>query len=719
MNAQVKVSRRAVLQGAGALVIGTCLPLREVAARTDGAAAKALTPNAFVRIGADDTVTVIVKHIEMGQGPFTGLATLVAEELDADWSKVRAEHAPADVKIYNNILWGPVQGTGGSSAIANSYEQMRRMGAAARTMLVQAAASTWRVPASEITVENGVIRHSKSAREGRFGAFVAAAGKIKPPAADKVQLKDPASFKLIGKEQVRRLDSAEKSNGTALYAMDIHEPGMLVAVIAHPPRFGSRAASVDTANAATVPGVVAIKQVPTGVAVYANATWPAIRARELLQIQWDDRNAEMRGSEQILQEHLAAARTPGVVAATHGDPKGALSGDDVIEAEYIVPYLAHSPMEPLDGYLRWDQNGAVARYGCQIQSADQQAIAKVLGLPQERVQIETMLAGGSFGRRGQVGSEFAHELAEVARALGPGKPVKLIWTREDDVRGGLYRPLFVHRLRGAIHDGKIAAWSNTVVGQSFIIGSPFEFFGYKNGVDQIMVEGSHELPYEIEHFLCDLHIAQVGVPVLAWRSVGHTHTGFAVESFVDELLQRAGKDPVQGRLEMMSKSPREAGVLRAVAELAGWKGPGPANGRARGVAVVKSFNSYVAQIAEVSLQKNGEPRVHKVWCAVDCGVAVNPDVIRAQMEGGIGYGLGHALYGEITLDNGRVVQSNFDGYRSMRIHEMPEVDVVIVRSAEKPTGVGEPGVPPIAPAVANAIARLQERPRRLPFVRRV
>ncbi|MET0534316.1 MAG: molybdopterin cofactor-binding domain-containing protein, partial [Steroidobacter sp.] len=377
--------------------------------------------------------------------------------------------------------------------------------------------------------------------------------------------------------------------------------------------------------------------------------------------------------------------------------------------------------EPLDGYLRWDAKSAVARYGCQLQSADQQAIAKILGLPGERVQIETMLAGGSFGLRGQVLSNFATELAQVAKAIGPNRPVKLVWTREDDVRGGLYRPIFVHRMRGAVRDDRIAAWSNTVVGQSFIVGTPFEFFGYKNGVDALMVEGAKELPYQIENFCCDLHIAKVGVPVLAWRSVGHTHTAFAVESFIDELLQAAGKDPVRGRLELMSNAPREAGVLRAVAELAKWDGPGPANGRARGVAVVKAFSSYVAQIAEVSIGDHGEPRVHKVWCAVDCGVAVNPDVIRAQMEGGIGFGLGHALYGEITMDQGRVEQSNFDKYRSLRIHEMPDVEVTIVRSTEKPTGVGEPGVPPIAPAVANAIARLpgQQRPRRLPFVRRV
>jgi isoquinoline 1-oxidoreductase beta subunit len=335
------------------------------------------------------------------------------------------------------------------------------------------------------------------------------------------------------------------------------------------------------------------------------------------------------------------------------------------------------------------------------------------------VQIETMLAGGSFGRRAQPDAHLAAEAAEIAKAIGPNRPVKLVWTREDDLHGGYYRPLFVHRLRGAIENGKIVAWANTVVGQSFLRGSPFEGL-IKNGIDPVSVEGSNELPYDIADFRCELHTTDVRVPTLWWRSVGHTHTGYAVETFVDELLQAAGKDPVAGRLEMMGKAPRPAGVLRAVAELAKWSGPGPVNGRARGVAVVESFDSYIAQIAEVSKGENGEPRVHKVWCAVDCGVAVNPDIIRAQMEGGIGFGLGHMLFGEITLKDGKPEQDNFDTYRSLRINEMPDVEVTIVRSSEKPTGVGEPGVPPIGPAVANAMARLgMDRPRRLPVVRGV
>jgi isoquinoline 1-oxidoreductase beta subunit len=315
---------------------------------------------------------------------------------------------------------------------------------------------------------------------------------------------------------------------------------------------------------------------------------------------------------------------------------------------------------------------------------------------------------------------LAAELAAAAKAIGPARPVKLIWTREDDLRGGYYRPLFVHRLRGAVEDGKIVGWSNTIVGQSFMKGSPLESFMIKDGIDATSVEGSKEIPYDVANFQCDLHTTDVGVPTLWWRSVGHTHTGYAVECFIDELLEAAGKDPVGGRLELMTKHPRSANVLREVAKLAKWNGPGPVDGRARGVAVVESFNSYVAQIAEVSDGGPDGPRVHKVWCAVDCGVAVNPDVIRAQIEGGIGFGLGHILFAEVTLDQGRPVQSNFDTYRSLRINEMPAVEVAIVASSEKPTGVGEPGVPPIGPAVANAMARLGlGRPRQLPFVKGV
>jgi isoquinoline 1-oxidoreductase beta subunit len=720
---QPRISRRTALKSVTGLVLGFCLkPGSGVAESGFGqirpdCSTRDFAPNAFIRVGGDDTVTVLVKHIEFGQGPFTGLATLVAEELDADWSKVRAEHAPADLKLYKNTLMG-VQGTGGSTSIANSYEQLRKAGAAARAMLVEAAAQTWHVPSSEITVERGVLRHAKSNRRGRFGQFAKAAAKL--PVPQDPPLKDPSEFRLIGREgAVKKLDVPAKTNGTAQFTIDIREPGMLTVVVARSPRFGSTVASVDATQARAVPGVVDVKQVPSGVAVYADSTWPALKAREALRITWDDSAAEKRSSSQLIEEFRALSRQKGTVASQHGDVDAALAGAErVIEAEFVFPYLAHAPMEPLDGFLWWDGNKALARFGSQLQTVEHQTIAGVLGLKPEHVSLETMLAGGSFGRRAQPTSHLAAELAEVAKAIGPNRPVKLIWTREDDLRGGYYRPMFVHRLRGAIREGKIVAWANTLVGQSFIRGTPFEAALIKDGIDPLTVEGSRELAYEIPNFRCDVHTPSVGVTTLSWRSVGHTHTGYAVECFIDELLQATGQDPVAGRLAMMGKAARAAAALRAVAQLALWAGPGPFDDRARGVAMVESFGSFIAQIAEVSAGDGDGPKVHKVWCAVDCGVAVNPDVIRAQMEGGIGFGLGHALFAEVRLDEGRPVPGNFDTYRSLRIHEMPEVEVTIVRSNEKPTGVGEPGVPPIGPAVANALARLgHNRPRQLPIVR--
>jgi isoquinoline 1-oxidoreductase beta subunit len=716
-----RLTRRAALKGVAGLVIGFHLPL---AAHGQSGASRlqpdsrpvGFAPNAFIRIGADDLVTVLVKHIEFGQGPFTGLATLAAEELDADWAQMRAEHAPSNPALYKNFVLG-MQGTGGSSAIANSYDQMRKAGATARAMLVQAAANMWNVAPSEIAVERGVLRHAATRREGRFGQFAEAAARLPPP--EHAPLKQPASFQLIGREgAVKKLDVPEKTNGKAQFAIDNYEPRMLTVVVARSPRFGGKVATFDAADARSIPGVVDVKQLPTGIAVYAQGMWPALKGREALRITWDDTAAEKRSSAQMIEEYRALARKPGVTAATRGDVEAALAkAGKVIEAEFAFPYLAHAPMEPLDGFLHWDGERARARFGCQLQTGDHNTIAAVLGLPFERVEIDTMLAGGSFGRRGQADMHLAAELAQAAKAIGPGRPVKLVWTREDDIRGGYYRPLFLHRLRGAVSGGKIVAWADRIVGQSILKGTPFESI-IKDGIDPYSVEGARDTPYDIADFRCELHTTDAAVPVLSWRSVGHTHTGYAVECFVDELLQAAGKDPVAGRLEMMSKSPRAAGVLRAVAALAGWTGPGPVDKRARGVAVVECFGTCVAQIAEVSIDKGDSPRVHKVWCAVDCGVAVNPDVIRAQMQGGIGFGLGHVLFAEVTIEAGRPLQSNFDTYRSLRIDEMPEIEVVIVPSTEKPTGVGEPGVPPIGPAVANAMARLGlERPRRLPMVR--
>jgi isoquinoline 1-oxidoreductase beta subunit len=714
-----QLSRRAMLKSSAVFALGTYVALKNGPsfAQAPQPATINTAPNTFITIGADDTVTVLCKHHEMGQGPFTGMATLVAEELDAEWAQMRADHAPSNPVLYKNLAFG-VQGTGGSSAIANSYLQMRTVGATARAMFVAAAAAEWNVPAAEITVSKGVLRHL-SGKEIRFGALAAKA--MAQPMPTDVKLKDPSQFVLIGVEgAVKRLDSAEKSNGTAQYTLDINEPDMLTVVVARSPRFGGTVASFDATAAKAVPGVVDVKQVPTGVAVYAKGFWPAKTARDLLKITWDDSKAETRGTAELLADFRALSKTPGKTVTRVGDFDAAIAqGGQVIEAEYVFPYLAHAPMEPLNGFIHWQGDTASARFGSQFPTPDHSAMSKILGVPMEKFKLQTIIAGGSFGRRAQQTTHVAIELAEVAKAIGPGRPIKLVWTREDDMRGGYYRPYGIHRMRGAVKDGQIVAWSDTIVGQSIMKGTPFEPMTFKDGLDSTVYEGSNEPPYELANFRCDLHQVEVGIPVLWWRSVGHTHTGYAVEAFVDELLVAAKQDPVEGRLALMSKKPRHAGVLRAVAELADWKNYKPAPGRARGVAVVESFKTFVAQIVELSMEEDG-PKVHKVWCAVDCGVAVNPDIIRAQMEGGIGFGLGHILYAEQAINKGAPVSGNFDTYRSLRIDAMPQIEVTIVKSSEAPSGVGEPGVPPIGPAVANAMAALGlKRPGQLPIVRGV
>ena len=669
----------------------------------------------FVKVSPDNTVTVMVKHLEMGQGPYTGLTTLVAEELDAHWSQMRAQGAPANTELYKNLAFG-IQGTGGSTAIANSYEQMRKAGATARAMLVAAAAEEWGVPAKEISVRKGVLRHSASGKQATFGQLAERAAKMAPP--NDVQLKDPSRFTLIG-TSVGKLDSPEKSTGQAIYTIDVQRPDALTVLVAHPPRFGAKAISVDDTQARAVRGVVDIKTIPQGVAVYAKGFWSASKARAELKITWDESGTEMRSTAQLLAQYRARAEQPQVAASSRGNAQTAMEkAVRRYEAEYVFPYLAHAPMEPLDCAIELSDGACQAWFGSQLQTVDHMTIAKVMELPAEKVGIGTLLAGGSFGRRAQPAGDLAGEAAAALKALGRDASIKLVWTREDDIRGGRYRPFTLHRLRGGLDkSGNIVAWDQTIVSQSIIKGSPFEMM-IKDGVDPTMVEGAADLPYAIANLRVSAHATEVGVPVLWWRSVGHTHTGYATETFMDELLVASGKDPVQGRLALLKNESRHAGVLKAVANLARWKGAKVGDGRARGVAVHKSFDTYVAQIAEVSMGSNGLPKVEHVWCAVDCGVAVNPEVIKAQMEGGIGYGLGAVLFDEITLDQGRVVQANFNNYRMLRIDEMPKVDVVVLRSTEKPTGVGEPGVPPIGPAVANAWRALTGTSvRHLPFNR--
>lgn len=720
--ASTGLSRRSFLQGtaaaAASLVIGVHLPGKAragAAASAEGESA-AFAPNAFVRVAPDNTVTVIIKHIEFGQGPATGLSTLVAEELDADWGQMRAELAPADTEKYVNSLFG-IQGTGGSTAMANSYEQMRKAGAAARAMLVQAAANRWRVNADEITVSKGTVSHGASGKSASFGDLAGEAARLEAPADP--ALKSPDQFNLIG-TRVRKLDTLDKTNGTQVFTLDLYPENLVIATILHPPQFGATVASVGDGKARRIKGVIDVKTVPAGVAVYANNTYAALKGRKALEVTWDASKAETRSTRQMEQDYSKAAQTPGLNARNDGDVEKALAeADTVLEAEYFFPFLAHAPMETLDAVMQFKDGKVTAWLGSQIQTLDVGALSNVFGVDKSNITLYTQYAGGSFGRRAQPGGEFAAEAAEVTKAFGSDRPVKFMWTRENDIQGGRYRPLAVHKMRGGLDkDGNITGWDQQIAVQSFMKGTAFESGMFEDGIDASAVEGSQAMPYGIANLRVGQHLMENGVSTLWWRSVEHTHNAYANETFLDELLEKAGKDPVEGRLALLGdKYPRHRGVLEKVAKMADAAGPVP-SGRQRGVALHKSFGSFVAQIAEVSDNGNGEPRVHKVWCAVDCGVAVNPDVIAAQMEGGIGFGIGAVLYDAITLsEGGYVEQSNFDRYRSLRINEMPDVEVAVIQSTDAPTGVGEPGTPPSGPAIANAWRRLTGKSvYRLPLV---
>jgi isoquinoline 1-oxidoreductase beta subunit len=716
-------ARRSFLKGAGtaaalALTIGfewTVTSRRAVAAQPPGAPGTQFAPNAFLRVGADDSVTVIAKHVEMGQGAYTGIATIVAEELDADWSHVRVESAPADAKRYANLAFGTMQGTGGSSAMANSWMQLRDAGAKARAMLVTAAAQQWKVPASELRTERGVVYHDASGRHATYGSLTAAAAAL--PVPENVTLKDPKNFRLIG-SQAPRVDVPPKTDGTAQFTLDVTFPGMLVALIQRPPQFGATVRSFDASAAKAVPGVVNVVQVPRGVAVVGKSFWAAKQGRDALKVEWDDTNAEKRSSADIMAEYRKAAGQPGLPARTEGDASKAIQGAArKISASYEFPYLAHAPMEPLDAVVKLTANSCEIWAGDQFQTVDQANAAHVAGLQPQQVSIHTLYAGGSFGRRANPGSDYIVEAVSIAKALGAnGTPVKLQWTREDDIHGGLYRPMYFHKLEaGLSRDGKLVGWQHRIVGQSIVADTPFAGL-IKNGIDGTSVEGAANIAYAIPNISVELSTMRTGVPVLWWRVVGSSHTAFAVEAFIDEAAHAAGKDPYTFRRDLLEHEPRMRGVLDLAAQKAGWSNAPLPPGKGRGIAVAEAFKTFVAQVAEVSVDKDGKVKVDRVVCAVDCGTAINPDVVAAQVEGGIGFGLGAALYGAITLKDGRIEQNNFDGYRVLRIDAMPKVEVHIVASTLPPTGIGEPGVAPVGPAVANAIfAATGKRVYALPF----
>jgi isoquinoline 1-oxidoreductase subunit beta len=705
--------RLALGTGAG-LVIGGWLPAGAVAETAGeptagGSAAGGGIFTPFVRVSPDNVVTVLIKHQDKGQGIATGLSTLVADELDADWAQVVPEFSAANVELYKNFAFG-VQGTGGSTSIANSFEQYRKAGAAARAMIVDAAAKRWSVDAGTVTVAKGIV--ASGTHSATLGDLAAEAAAFPVPAEPK--LKTPDQFTYIGKS-FPRLDSAGKVRGERLYTQDVQLPDMLVATLARSPRFGGTVKSVDDKDARAVNGVVDVVTTSRGVAVLATSTYAAIRAREMLTVTWDESKADMRGSDALIAEYQTLAETPGKPAKPGDAEAGLAKADRIVEASYVFPFLAHAPMEPMNCVAQFKDGKATLWTGSQLQTVDQAVTAAIFGIKPEDVTINTLWAGGSFGRRGVYDADYIAETAEIVKVTGRKEPIKLVWTREDDIKGGYYRPVYVHKVRvGLDKDGAITGWLHRIVGQSIATGTPFESALVKEGIDGTSVEGVADTPYAIPNMQVELHTVQAGPRPLWWRSVGHTHTAYVMETMIDEIAAATGKDPVAYRLALLEKHPRHTGVLKLAAEKAGWGTP-PPEGVFRGVAVHESFASFVAEVAEVRLI-DGKPKVERVVAAVDCGLAVNPDNIKAQVEGGVGFGLGAVLHSKVTLKDGVVDQGNFDGYEVLRINEMPRVEVHLVPSAAPPTGIGEPGVPPIGPAVANAVAAgTGQRVRVLPF----
>jgi isoquinoline 1-oxidoreductase beta subunit len=638
--------------------------------------------------------------------------------LDADWTQMDVIGGAGNPLLYGNLTWGgKVQGTGGSSAMASSFERYRRAGATARAMLVAAAAQDWNVPVAEIMVAKGVLTHA-SGKKATFGELAAKAATV--PVPTDLHLKDATQWTFIGNEKLPRYDSLPKATGKQDYTLDVKLPGMLTAVMIHPPLFGSVVKSFDASKAKAVKGVVDVVETPRGLAVVADNMWAAIKGREQVTAEWDDSKAEKRGSADLVAQYNELAKKPGTATARNeGDiDQGFATAAKVLEASFEFPYLAHAALEPLNAVARLNADGTLEVWGGhQMPDLYQAVAAQIAGITPDKVTLHVLKTGGGFGRRATPDSDIIVEAVAVAKALGGRAPVKVQWTREDDMKGGRYRPLYVHTLKAGLDaQGNLIAWRNHIIGQSILAGTPFGAM-VQNGIDFTSVEGAANIPYAIPNLRVELTTTEVGVPVLWWRAVGSTHTAYAVEAFIDEVAETAGKDPVAFRLALLKDHPRHAGVLQLAAEKAGWGTPAAA-GRFRGIAVAEAFSTYVAQVAEVSVAEGGRIKVERVVCAVDCGIAINPDQIRAQMEGGIGFGLGAILKSQLTLTSGAVDQGNFDSYDVLRINEMPQVEVYIVPSQESPTGVGEPGVAPIGPALANAVyAATKKRIRVLPFAR--
>ena len=717
MNSINGLSRRGFLKGSavlgGGLVVAFVMPGAHRFAMGAENQGNVFAPNAFLRIGNDNSVTVLLGHSEMGQGIWTGLTMLIAEELDADWSKIRVEHSPASAADYGMPGFGGMQITGGSTSTWMEFDRYRLAGAAARLMLIDAAAKRFNVAPSQIHTESGVVVAGE--HRATYGELADDAGQLPPPDPASIKLKDAKDWRLIGKP-TKRLDTPEKITGRAKFGMDVQFDGLMTAMVARSPTFGGSVKSFEGAEALAIPGVHKVVQVPTGIAVIADHYWAAKLGRDALKVEWNPGPNAGLNSRALLESFRKLAATPGLNAGKAGDTPAALAkAAKTIDAEYSVPYLAHAPMEPLNCTVSISKDKCEIWTGTQFQTLDQMVAGQITGLKPEQVEIHTEFLGGGFGRRANPTSDFVSEAVHVAKAAG--MPVKTVWAREDDIRGGYYRSAFLHHARiGLGADGLPLAWKHVMVGQSIMAGTSLEASMVKDGIDKTSVEGVADSPYigGLGNHQIELHSPKTGISVLWLRSVGHSHTAFVMESLIDELATAAGKDPVEYRRTLLKDHPRHLGVLNLAVEKANWKAPLP-DGHALGVAVHESFGSYVAQVAEVS-QDNLAIRVHRVVCAVDCGIAVNPQSIAAQMESCITFGLSFALHSKLTLKDGQVVQSNYHDYQVLRLNEMPVVEVHIVPSNEKPGGIGETGVPPTAPAVANAVFALTgQRLRELPL----
>ena len=709
MQTLFNFSRRRFLQSgaaaAGGLVLGFHLPAGGRLARAaEGEAAI----NAWLRIAPDDIITVTVAHSEMGQGVYTSLPMLVAEELEVDWTKVRAEFAPAD-QVYRNRLFG-IQATGGSTSIRSSFDHLRQAGATAREMLRRAAAEAWGVPVEACRAQAGRVVHEASGRAAGYGALAGAAAKLEPPA--EVPLKKPGDWGLIG-TAVARLDVPAKVDGSAGFGIDVKLPGMLIATVLASPVFGGRLKSVDETPALVVKGVRAVVPLESAVAVVAEGYWPALKGLEALAPVWDEGPHAAMSDATIRAELSAALKQDGAVAHNEGDATAALAGADRrLEAAYEVPYLAYATMEPMNATARVTDTGVEVWAPTQGQGPIQHAVAGLLGIAPAQVNVHTTFLGGGFGRRFE--TDFVVQAVLVSKAVGA--PVKLVWSREEDMRQDFYRPAAMARLRAGLNaTGEPVAWHVRLAAPSIMSRALPDYV--KDGIDPSSVEGAADSPYAFANQRVEYAMRHFGVPVGFWRSVGNSQNAFFVESFLDELAHAADRDPLAYRLGLLGDHPRHRKVLETAAQAAGWGRAAP-EGRFRGIALHESFGSIAAEVAEISVAKGREIKLHRMTCAIDCGRTINPDTVVAQMESGIVYGLTAALFGRITIAAGRVQEGNFDSYPMLDLAQMPEVEVRIVESGAALGGVGEPGTPPAAPALANALfAATGKRIRSLPLSR--